>query len=114
MGTHPIFESDFDCLTDNFFKMSMTGTWKKVSSDNGAAFGMAIGATKEQLEKSAKTTTVLEMKVEGDSITTTRTYTGPDGTRTVTNTGKIGGEAEYNFLEQKLSAPSVAKTVTLS
>merc|ERR1711953_709944 len=23
MGTHPIFESDFDCLTDNHFKMSL-------------------------------------------------------------------------------------------
>merc|ERR1711872_739766 len=55
---------------------------------------MAIGATKEQLEKSAKTTTVLEMKVEGDSITTTR---------------NIGSEAEYNFLEHKIKCAITGK-----
>merc|ERR1712131_240895 len=25
MGTHPIFESDFDCLTEKCFEMSLTG-----------------------------------------------------------------------------------------
>merc|ERR1712174_74128 len=28
MGTHPIFESDFDCLTENYFKTCLIGTKK--------------------------------------------------------------------------------------
>merc|ERR1711868_122032 len=100
MGTHPIFESDFDCLTDifffqiNLFTMSMNGNWKKVKSDNAAAFGTAIGATKEQLEKAAKTVTTLTYKVTG---------------KTVTNTGTIGSEAEYQFLEHKIPCQVTGK-----
>merc|ERR1711868_286627 len=115
MGTHPIFESDFDCLTDifffqiNLFTMSMNGNWKKVKSDNAAAFGTAIGATKEQLEKAAKTVTTLTYKVTGNTITTSRTYTGPDGAKTVTNTGTIGSEAEYQFLEHKIPCQVTGK-----
>ena len=57
--------------------MSLAGTWKQVKSENGLAFGTAIGATKEQLEKKSKTTTVLTYAINGNTVTTTRVYTSP-------------------------------------
>merc|ERR1711990_1063029 len=116
MGTHPIFESDFDCLTEksNLCIMSMNGNWKKVKSDNAAAFGTAIGATKEQMEKAAKTVTTLTYKVTGNTITTSRTCTGPDGAKTVTNTGTIGAEATTNSSNTKSLAKLLVKTAILS
>merc|ERR1712160_12364 len=104
MGTRPIFESDFDCLSNSYFEMSLNGTWKQVNSENGLAFGTAIGATKEQLEKKSKTVTALTYKVEGNTVTTT-----PEGVVTISNTGTIGGDGEYNFMENKIKCAITGK-----
>merc|ERR1711970_159138 len=102
MGTHPIFESDFDCLTD-FKKMSLNGKWKQASSDNAVAFVTAIGGTQEQLEKMAKTKIELTYKVDGNTVTTTRSYSGAGAMPAITNTGTIGGgECEYQLLSHKI------------
>merc|ERR1711990_56475 len=65
MGTHPIFESDFDCLTE---KMSIAGSWKKVKVDNGLIFGKAIGATDEQLAKQAQATSTVNYEITGNQV----------------------------------------------
>merc|ERR1712141_598722 len=83
-------------------KMSLNGTWKQAKSENAVAFVTAIGGTKEQLEKMAKTKIDLTYKIEGNNVTTTRVYNGPDGSKSVTNTGVIGGESEYELLGHKV------------
>merc|ERR1712141_740014 len=72
MGTHPIFESDFDCLTE---KMSIAGSWKKVKVDNGLKFGKAIGATDEQLAKQAQATSTVNYEITGNHVKVTRVHT---------------------------------------
>merc|ERR1711892_605267 len=74
MGTHPIFESDFDCLTE-VKNMSLAGTWKKTKVDNGLAFGKAIGASDEQLAKQAQATSTVTYEVNGNNIKVTRVHT---------------------------------------
>lgn len=82
--------------------MSLNGKWKQVNSVGGLEFGQAIGATAEQLEQGKQTKTDLEYKVSGNTITATRTYTSPAGSKTVSNTAEIGGEGEYMFMEHKI------------
>jgi len=57
--------------------MSFNGTWKQAKSENAVAFVTAIGGTKEQLEKMAKTKIELTYKIAGNTITSSRAYTGP-------------------------------------
>merc|ERR1712226_1320818 len=100
MGTHPIFESDFDCLTElNLSVMSLNGAWKKVKTENEAEFGAAIGATPEMAAVSA---IGASYAVAGNDITIKRTYSTPAGEQEVTNSGSIGSEAEYSFLGNKI------------
>merc|ERR1711931_182234 len=73
MGTHPIFESDFDCLTE--LKMSFSGAWKKSASEGGEAFFTAFDPKPEVAEKMRKAalaemvTTIVD---DGASITMSR------------------------------------------
>merc|ERR1711970_1192153 len=90
MGTHPIFESDFDCLTE-IKKMSLAGTWKKVKVDNGLAFGKAIGASDEQLAKQAKATSTVTYEINGNAMKTE-------------NSAVIGQEGEFDTQGHKIKA----------
>merc|ERR1712221_1893 len=90
-------------LKKSIEKMSLNGSRKKTGSENGAGFGAAIKATPEQLEKAAKTVTTLKYEISENTVKTTRTYNYPDGSSdTVSNSGTIGGEAEYQFLTHKI------------
>merc|ERR1711955_13152 len=102
MGTHPIFESDFDCLTD--FSMTLVGSWKKVKVDNGLAFGKAIGATDEQLAKQAKATSTVNYEINGDSIKVTRVHTVEGNDMKTVNEGTIGKEGEFETQGHKIKA----------
>merc|ERR1712176_1626200 len=103
MGTHPIFESDFDCLTDKI-KMSLAGTWKKVKVDNGLAFGKAIGATDEQLAKQAQATSVVTYEINGKNIKVTRVHTIAGNDLQTENSAVIGEEGEFDTQGHKIKA----------
>merc|ERR1712193_187681 len=103
MGTHPIFESDFDCLTDKII-MSLAGTWKKVKVDNGLAFGKAIGATDEQLAKQAQATSVVTYEINGKNIKVTRVHTIAGNDLKTQNSAVIGEEGEFDTQGHKIKA----------
>merc|ERR1711970_1679974 len=42
MGTHPIFESDFDCLTDSVINVDMGESGSESRSDTQSDFGVKI------------------------------------------------------------------------
>merc|ERR1711990_719416 len=42
MGTHPIFESDFDCLTDSVINVDMGESGSESRSDSQSDFGVKI------------------------------------------------------------------------
>merc|ERR1712168_1370128 len=47
MGTHPIFESDFDCLTEIGFDATMSRK-RPVQNDFNSLFGMPINIKKQK------------------------------------------------------------------
>merc|ERR1711976_974470 len=112
MGTPPIFESDFDCLTE---KMSLAGTWKKVNVENGLAFGKAIGASDEQLAKQAKATSVVTYEINGNNIKVTRVHTIDGNDLKTVNSADIGSEAEFDTQGHKIKAvvPGDASSLAL-
>merc|ERR1712110_336666 len=95
MGTHPIFESDFDCLTEKKIKMSIAGSWKKVKVDNGLKFGKAIGATDEQLAKQAQATSIVNYEITGNHVKVTRVHTIAGNDLKTVNEADIGAEGEF-------------------
>merc|ERR1711884_166582 len=101
MGTHPIFESDFDCLTDKII-MSLAGTWKKVKVDNGMAFGKAIGATDEQLAAQAQAVSTVTYEVNGNNIKVTRVHKIGDKEIKTVNQADIGSEGEFDTQGKKI------------
>merc|ERR1712058_200942 len=101
MGTHPIFESDFDCLTD--FQNALAGNWKQTKSEGGMDFLKAIGATAEQMEQAKNTEITVEYKVNGNEVTVSRTYKTAAGAKTITNVSTIGASGEYQFMEHKIN-----------
>merc|ERR1711976_976269 len=101
MGTHPIFESDFDCLTD-LIKMSLAGSWKKVKVDNGMAFGKAIGATDEQLAAQAQAVSTVTYEVNGNNIKVTRVHKIGDKEIKTVNQADIGSEGEFETQGKKI------------
>merc|ERR1712127_1002462 len=105
MGTHPIFESDFDCLT-KFKNMSLAGTWKKTKVDNGLAFGKAIGASDEQLAKQAQATSTVTYEVNGNNIKVTRVHTIAGNAMKTENSAVIGQEGEFDTQGHKIKAVS--------
>merc|ERR1711892_1059020 len=69
MGTHPIFESDFDCLTEQQKKMgkkSRSSSTSSSSSSSGSDHG------KKAPRKEAKEADVLQVKAERSSISPVR------------------------------------------
>merc|ERR1712007_69124 len=98
MGTHPIFESDFDCLTE---KMSIAGSWKKVKVDNGLKFGKAIGATDEQLAKQAQATSTVNYEITGNHVKVTRVHTIAGNDLKTVNEADIGAEGEFRLKEKR-------------
>merc|ERR1711892_1091508 len=103
MGTHPIFESDFDCLTE-VKNMSLAGTWKKTKVDNGLAFGKAIGASDEQLAKQAQATSTVTHEVNGNNIKVTRVHTIAGNAMKTENSAVIGQEGEFDTQGHKIKA----------
>merc|ERR1712243_28222 len=102
MGTHPIFESDFDCLTD--FTMSLAGTWKRVKADNAEAFGKVIGATEEQLKASAIAVSTVTYTFEGGNVKVERCHKYGDKELKTCNVCPIGGEGEFDTMGHKIKA----------
>merc|ERR1712131_503927 len=104
MGTHPIFESDFDSQQN--LLMALAGTWKKVKVDNGFAFGKAIGATDEQLAKQAQATSVVTYEINGKNIKVTRVHTIAGNDLKTQNSAVIGEEGEFDTQGHKMKAVS--------
>merc|ERR1711915_115738 len=71
MGTHPIFESDFDCLTE----MAFAGSWNKIAVDGVAGFAGVAGIPEDKLAAAGAliSTVVTE---DGDNYSFERTYPG--------------------------------------
>merc|ERR1712008_246635 len=67
MGTHPIFESDFDCLTDSARQMSLTDIAKRHREAKLAKNGEKLGLVKKTKEKGALSLGELLKKKKGDS-----------------------------------------------
>merc|ERR1711935_1200167 len=69
MGTHPIFESDFDCLTEQqkMGKKSRSSSTSSSSSSSGSGHGK-----KKAPRKEAKEADVLQVKAERSSISPVR------------------------------------------
>merc|ERR1712157_638882 len=109
MGTHPIFESDFDCLTDKI-KMSLAGTWKKVKVDNGMAFGKAIGATDEQLAAQAQAVSTVTYEISGNNIKVTRVHKIGDKEIKTVNSADIGSEGEFETQGKKIKCKVTGST----
>ena len=58
--------------------MSLAGTWKRVKTDNGEAFGKAIGSTEEQLKAAAMAVSTVTYTFSGNSVTVERCHTYGD------------------------------------
>merc|ERR1712002_1402424 len=101
MGTHPIFESDFDCLTEN---MSLNGTWKRVKVDNGLAFGKAIGATEAQLASSANAVSTVTYTISGGTVKVERVHKYDGKELKTVNETAIGSEGEFDTMGYKIKA----------
>merc|ERR1712121_446269 len=101
MGTHPIFESDFDCLTEN---MSLNGTWKRVKVDNGLAFGKAIGATEAQLASSANAVSTVTYTITGNNVKVERCHKYDGKELKTVNETAIGSEGEFDTMGYKIKA----------
>merc|ERR1712126_131815 len=99
MGTHPIFESDFDCLT-----MSLVGTWKRVKVDNGMAFGKAIGATEAQLASSANAVSTVTYTITGNNVKVERCHKYDGKELKTVNETAIGSEGEFDTMGYKIKA----------
>merc|ERR1711931_400242 len=108
MGTHPIFESDFDCLTE--YKMSLAGSWKKVKVDNGMAFGKAIGATDEQLAAQATAVSTVTYEISGSNIKVTRVHKIGDKEIKTVNSADIGSEGEFETQGKKIKCKVTGST----
>jgi hypothetical protein len=59
--------------------MAFSGTWKKVSSENGEAFFTAFEVPVEQLKRAAAATLVTVIADSGATMVVKRTYTEADG-----------------------------------
>ena len=54
--------------------MSLAGTWKRVKTENGEAFGKAIGSTEEQLKAAAIAVSTVTYTFSGNSVTVERCH----------------------------------------
>jgi len=57
----------------------LAGNWKKTKTEGGEAFFAAFEVPAEQLQRAASSTLETVIKIDGDSMSITRTYTLPDG-----------------------------------
>merc|ERR1711915_223520 len=108
MGTHPIFESDFDSN-----RMSLVGTWKRVKVDNGMAFGKAIGATEAQLASSANAVSTVTYTITGNNVKVERCHKYDGKELKTVNETAIGSEGEFDTMGYKIKAKLTGSTDAL-
>merc|ERR1739848_44259 len=94
MGTHPIFESDFDCLTEKLI-MSFAGCWKRESVEGAEALAAAFKMPEEKLQRARQAELVTTISENGDNFTVKRTYTLGGNKKETTNSFTIGVESDF-------------------
>merc|ERR1712131_343716 len=91
-------------VTKKNYKMSLSGTWKRINVENGEAFGKAIGATEEQLKASAIAVSTVTYTFSGNNVTVERCHKYGDKEIKTSNTCEIGGEADFDTMGYKIKA----------